>query len=180
MLAALSKTSPACLVASIQRCDSLFAVARLRRGALPHVWAESQATNLVGAAEAITARPAQVAATLGLGLLVHLINLGILSLLFLAFRQHPEVSTLLAGYSMGMLFWYVAIVPQGIGAVEGAIALALVSLGTQAEPATLLSLGFRGLIFWMPLAIGFFMLRKLRSSGQAESEEPAPISEPSS
>jgi uncharacterized membrane protein YbhN (UPF0104 family) len=137
-------------------------------------WPERTAGSMIAAAAAILARPAGVALTLLLGLAGHLVNLVILTLLFRAFEQPAPPGALLAGYAMGMLFWYVAVVPAGIGAVEGVIALVLASLGIPLEKATLLGLAFRGLIFWLPLAIGFFRLRRLRSFAPGAAARPGP------
>ena len=54
-------------------------------------------------------------------------------------------------------------VPQGIGVVEGVMALVFASLGVPAGSATVIALAFRGLTFWLPMAAGFLLLRQLRS-----------------
>jgi phosphatidylglycerol lysyltransferase len=68
---------------------------------------------------------------------------------------------LVACLSIGVLFWIVAITPQGIGVVEGTMALVLISLGVPAEKSTVIALSFRGLAFWLPLLIGFLLARRL-------------------
>ena len=69
---------------------------------------------------------------------------------------------LVAGYAMGVLFWIISITPQGIGVVEGMMTLTFASLGVPIESATVISLAFRGLTFWLPLGIGFILLRRLK------------------
>ena len=85
-----------------------------------------------------------------------------LSGLSLAARLGP----LTAGYAIGFVFWVVSPTPQGIGVVEGVMALVYTSLGVPA-PAVLAVLTFRGLTFWLPLLIGFFLLHRVRSFGAA-------------
>lgn len=47
--------------------------------------------------------------------------------------------------------------------------LVFASLGVPIERATVISLAFRGLTFWLPLAIGFMVLRRLKSFGSPEA-----------
>ncbi len=63
---------------------------------------------------------------------------------------------------MGMLFLIVSITPQGIGVVEGVMTLVFTSLGVPAAQAAVVSLAFRGLTFWLPLLIGFILLRRVK------------------
>jgi phosphatidylglycerol lysyltransferase len=66
------------------------------------------------------------------------------------------------------LFWIVSITPQGIGVLEGVMALVYTSLDVPVAKVTVISLAFRGLTFWLPLAIGFFLLRRVKSFGAEE------------
>jgi uncharacterized membrane protein YbhN (UPF0104 family) len=85
--------------------------------------------------------------------------------LFLAFHQTIELGPLVAGYAMGILFWNVSPVPQGIGVVEGVMALVYASLGIHRTMAVLVVLAFRGLNFWLPMLVGFFLLRRVKIFG---------------
>lgn len=107
--------------------------------------------------------------TVGVAFAAHLVDLTSLFVLFLAFHQKVHFGVLVAGYSMGILFWIVSITPQGIGVVEGMMTLVFASLGVPIERATVISLAFRGLTFWLPLGIGFILLRRLKSFGAKES-----------
>jgi uncharacterized protein (TIRG00374 family) len=126
-------------------------------------WVVKNSTELRAAALTILANPLQLGLSALLALAAHLLNLAILAALFLAFNQIPGPEGLVAGYAAGMLFWIVAITPQGIGAVEGAMAAAYTSFGVPAEASALVTLAFRGLIFWLPMGIGLVLLRSLRS-----------------
>ena len=135
---------------------------------LDEAWVERNTAEFTEAAIAIAAQPAMLMQTLGIAFASHLINLTSLYFVFLAFQQKVHFGVLVAGYAMGILFWIVAITPQGIGVVEGMMTLVFASLGIPIERATVIALAFRGLSFWLPLAIGFILLRRLKSFGAPE------------
>lgn len=132
---------------------------------LDEAWVERNTNEFTEAAMAITAHPTLLLQTLGIGFAAHIINTASLFALFLAFHQVVHFGVLVAGYAMGILFWIVAITPQGIGVVEGMMTLVFASLGVPIERATVIALSFRGLTFWLPLGIGFILLRRLKSFG---------------
>ncbi len=136
---------------------------------LDEAWVERNTAEFTEAAMAITAKPALVFQTLGIALAAHLIDLASLFALCLAFHQRVHFGVLVAAYAMGILFWIVAITPQGIGVVEGMMTLVFTSLGVPIERATVIALAFRGLTFWLPLGIGFVLLRRLKSFGAKEA-----------
>lgn len=135
---------------------------------LPEDWAERSAADFTAAAGAIHDHPGRLARTLATAFAAHLLDLGCLFLLFQAFGQPVRFGVLVAGYAMGILFWIVSITPQGIGVVEGVMALVFTSLGVPAEIATTVALAFRGLTFWLPLILGFFLLRRVKTFGAGE------------
>lgn len=126
-------------------------------------WADSNSAGLITAAQAMLKHPLQMAGTLGFALGAHLLDILTLYCLFLAFYQSIQFGPLIAGYAMGILFWIVSITPQGIGVVEGVMTLVYTSLGVPPNIAATVSLAFRGLTFWLPLLIGFVLLRKVKS-----------------
>ncbi len=128
---------------------------------LPDGWAGRVTVELRGAAVAIAAHPWHLARLLAVSLAVQFVDLACLCALFRAFRQPVGPGALVAGYAIGILFWIVSITPQGIGAVEGVMALTYTSLHIPAEKAIAVALMFRGLTLWLPLAVGFFALRRL-------------------
>jgi uncharacterized protein (TIRG00374 family) len=139
---------------------------RVHRPSLLHDgWAVRSASDFSRAAKAIEDHPGRLAFTLGIALVAHLINIASLYSLFLAFHQTIELGPLVAGYAMGILFWNVSPVPQGIGVVEGVMALVYASLGIHRTIAVLVVLAFRGLNFWLPMLAGFFLLRKVKIFG---------------
>lgn len=64
---------------------------------------------------------------------------------------------------MAMVFYVVSITPGGIGVVEGVIALVYTSLGVPADKAAVITIAFRGLSFWLPMLVGFILIRKTHS-----------------
>ncbi|RME44495.1 MAG: UPF0104 family protein, partial [Caldilineae bacterium] len=136
-------------------------------------WAEEHAAEFAHASEAVIARPGGLVRTLGVAMAAHGASLVGLYLLFLAFHQPVTPGALVAGYTMGFVFWIVSPVPQGIGVVEGVMTLVYTSLGVPSATATVVSLAFRGLVFWLPLAMGFVVLHRVDSFKAATTPEEA-------
>lgn len=95
----------------------------------------------------------------GHALLNETINLAILYLLGLAFGLQLSLGVLVAAYSVSILFYIISPTPGGLGFVEGAMVLALTSLGVARPEATVLTLAYRGITFWLPFTFGFVALR---------------------
>lgn len=164
------------LLLGLRRPDRLHAVLRqvqkvVNRGArvvrvrpvLREEWPARTAAEFSGAASAMAGHPDRLARTAVTALAAHLIDLASLYALFLAFYRPVGPGVLVAGYAMGILFWIVAVTPQGIGVVEGVMALVWSSLGVPPERAAVIAVAFRGLTFWLPLGAGFVLLRRVRS-----------------
>ena len=147
----------------MQRTINRFAGRFGRSSLLAEGWAEKNATEFAHAAHAMTSRPRSLVRTLAVALGMHAVNMASLYAVILAFYQPISFGALVAIFGVGMLFWMVSITPQGIGMVEGAMVLVCTSLGMPAAEATAITLAFRGLSLWLPLLVGFVLLRKLRS-----------------
>ncbi|HET6845253.1 MAG TPA: flippase-like domain-containing protein [Anaerolineales bacterium] len=157
------------VLAAIQRSlNSAFARLRLKRP-ISEDWSTRTALEISDAALTVADRPGQLGKAILMGLAGYGIDLVSLYCVFRAFRQTPSFGMLVACLSIGVLFWIVAITPQGIGVVEGTMALVLISLGVQAETSTVIAVTFRGLAFWIPLLIGFILARRLPSFGEDAS-----------
>ena len=96
------------------------------------------------------------------------------AVLLRAFGQHGSLTTALAGLGMAGLFTVVSPTPVGVGVVEAAVAVVLVSLGMEAGAALIVSLAFRGLTLWLPVLYGFIALQAL--GFQAIKPDPASAS----
>lgn len=84
-----------------------------------------------------------------------------LALVFLAFQVPFTAGTLVAGFSIGYLFTIVSPTPAGIGVVEGMLTLGLTTLRVPLGAATVITLAYRGVTFWLPFVGGFVALRIL-------------------
>ncbi len=128
---------------------------------MPADWAQKTAREFVQAAGTLRTRPQQLARTVGYAVGAHVLDLATVYALFLAFLGPVALGTLVAGYAVGILFGIVSPTPMGV--VEGAMTLVFSSLGISGSVATAVVLAFRGMTFWLPMAIGFVLLRRLRS-----------------
>jgi uncharacterized protein (TIRG00374 family) len=122
-------------------------------------FAESNAREFDLAAQAIATHPRQLAYALGWAFLMHAVDLASLYAFFLAYHQPVTLGALIAGFSMGIVFWVISIVPQGAAAVEGIMSLVFTSLGIPPEKTVAIVLTFRAANFYLPLIFGFFLLR---------------------
>lgn len=138
---------------------------------LDESWALRNAGDFITASKAIEAHRGRLVYTLGTALSAHLINIASIYAIFLAYRNPISIGPLIAGYAIGILFWNISPVPQGIGIVEGVMAIAYSSLGVRATTATVVVLAFRGLDFWLPMLIGFFLLRMAKIFGSMEKKK---------
>ena len=90
--------------------------------------------------------------------------LGIFSTMFLAFNVPISVGTLVAGFSIAYLFLIVSPTPAGIGFVEGALTLALVSMYIPLGTAVVITVAYRAFTFWLPLLFGMVCFRIISST----------------
>ncbi len=147
----------------IQRTANNVGARFKRPTVLPADWAAKNAKEFTHAAQSMAAHPERLGRTLGVALLMHIVNMLSVYALFMAFYGPIGIGELVAIFGVGMLFWMVSITPPGIGVVEGAIVLVCTALGVPAAKATVITLAFRGLSFWLPLLAGLIMLRTLRT-----------------
>ena len=122
------------------------------------------------ALKSITNRPKYLTLGILLGLSSKLILVINLALVFLAFNVPFSPGTIIAGFSIGYLFWIVSPTPAGIGFVEGGLALALTTLNVSLGAAAVITLAFRGITFWIPLLFGMIAFRVLPHTGELQSE----------
>jgi phosphatidylglycerol lysyltransferase len=152
----------------VQRVANRAAAWLRRRPWLAEQWADQIANEAIEASLAMVTYPQRVVRTLAVALAAHLVNIACLYALFLAFNNPIQFGPLVAGYAVGELFLIVSPTPMGIGVVEGVMVLVYNSLGVATETAAVVTLAFRGLSLWLPLFIGFFLLRRVKSFGAEE------------
>jgi uncharacterized protein (TIRG00374 family) len=118
-------------------------------------------------------QPDKMAATFGVFFLKQAILIAILFLSFLAYQVPVSLGTLIAGFAMATLSLIVSPTPAGLGIVEGAMALVLVSLYVPNGAALIITLTYRGFTFWFPLLLGMIAFRVLQTSQfrRAESSD---------
>ena len=103
-----------------------------------------------------------------LGLILQLINIVTLGLILLAFGQGSHLYQTLIFYAVGTLFTVVSITPQGAGVAEGAMTLAMTSLGMPVGNALLIVLSYRGILYWIPFILGFWPFHRLNLFNQTK------------
>ena len=84
---------------------------------------------------------------------------------FLSFDVPFSAGTIVGGFAIAYLFLIVSPTPSGIGVVEGVMALALSSLRVDFSQAVIITLAYRGITFWLPLAVGALAFRALHAQG---------------
>ena len=151
------------LLGSVQSAVKWFTSWFKYQSPLASNWASKNTTEFVAAAKAVGHNYWSLGRGLLIAFLAHLAGIASLYVIFLAFRYPITFPVLVAGYSMGVLFSIVSPIPQGIGIVEGVMPAVFRSLRVPGRIAIFTSLTFRGLAFWIPLAIGFLLLRYIRS-----------------
>ncbi|MGC4044628.1 MAG: flippase-like domain-containing protein [Armatimonas sp.] len=129
-------------------------VEKLAKGRLPEGWGKEQAGHAQESVAPLFTSPARLLLPLALALGAHLSDLTCLYFLTRAFDLSVSSGTVLAAFSIGLLFWCVSLTPDGIGAVEGMMSVVFISLGVPAPQAVAVVLAFRGFSLWLPVACG--------------------------
>jgi glycosyltransferase 2 family protein len=145
----------------------------VRRPYLSEARAHSFAAETAEALQALRIHPQHYLLPAALALLGKTILMLVLVLTFLAFGVPFTSGTIIGGFSIGYLFMIVSPTPGGIGVVEGAMTLALTSLRVPLAAATVITLAYRGITFWLPFAYGFIALRVLQK--QWNNSEPEQV-----
>lgn len=101
---------------------------------------------------------------LGLSLGTHILNLITFAFVYLAFVNNIDPLTILSGYIAGWLFTVVSITPQGVGVAETIMIATLHSFGLDLSTAAVITLAYRGLLYWLPLFAGFYFFSHLELS----------------
>lgn len=99
--------------------------------------------------------------TFKLAFVTHLINLFTFAFIFLAFSGHFDFMAILATYVAGILFTIISVTPQGVGVAETVMIATMRSFGVDFSVAAVITLAFRGLLYWLPLFIGFYYFSHL-------------------
>jgi uncharacterized protein (TIRG00374 family) len=145
-------------------------------------WPERNAHDLATASDAIVRFPRKVTLALGWAFFLHFVNLAGLFAFFRAFRQPVQLGTLVSGFAIGIVFFVINVLPQGVAATEGIMALIFTSQGVPSETSVAIVLAFRAVNFYLPIVFGFFLVQYLirleRSRGDPRRESSAAAADP--
>ncbi len=139
-----------------------------RAAILEDKWGEEIGSEFAAAAEVARANPRGLLVVAAWATLSYLINALSLYAIFLAFGAMPSLAVVLAVFAVGHLLVIIAPSPQGLGFVETILPGTMTGLGIPGAVATIGMLAYRGLAFWLPVLVGFFMLQGVRSLGGKE------------
>jgi uncharacterized protein (TIRG00374 family) len=96
--------------------------------------------------------------------------MGVLMCSFLSFGIPFTAGMIVGGFAIAYLFVIVSPTPSGVGGVEGLMAVGLKTLGVDFSQAVVITLMYRGITFWLPLAVGAGALRSLHLGSTRTSQ----------
>jgi uncharacterized protein (TIRG00374 family) len=126
-------------------------------------WLDTNLASFIDAGHAVNTKIDGLRTPFLSAVTMHAVNALSLLMVFLAFGVTPTFTMLLVSYAMSQLFMIVSPTPQGIGVVEGIMSLALGTLGLDGGVAAVIAIAYRGVAFWIPLAVGAVLLKQVRS-----------------
>ena len=85
-------------------------------------------------------------------------DMGCMFWLFVAAQHQLTPGKVLSGYALPLLIGKVAVIPGGIGVVEGTMILLYRGFGVATATAVLVVLAYRVIAFWMPNLLGFCII----------------------
>jgi len=145
----------------------------IQRDYLSEARAHSYATDISEGLGSVPAKPRSLIPPFVLALATKVLLMGVLVCCFLSFDIPFSAGTIVGGFAIAYLFVIVSPTPSGVGIVEGFMAVALNTLGVDFSQAVIITLEYRGVTFWLPVAIGALALRSLRL-GQTKTSEVHP------
>lgn len=86
----------------------------------------------------------------------------VLALSFLALNTPFTLDVLVGSFTISYLFLYISPTPSGVGFVEGVLPAALNAMGVPWTQAVLITLAFRAITVWFPMALGAVSFRALQ------------------
>jgi len=104
-----------------------------------------------------------------LAFLPHLINMTTLFFIFLAFTMNINPLMVISVYAVGLLFTIVSLTPQGVGFAEAAMVAVIHSFGIDLSTSAVITLAYRGLLYWLPFFVGFYFFEKLELQNHGKS-----------
>jgi hypothetical protein len=142
----------------------------LHREYLSEARAHAFAFEIAEGLSSLPERPRSLVRPFLLSLTNKVLLMGVLICSFLSFDVPFSAGTIVGGFAIAYLFLIVSPTPSGIGVVEGVMALALSSLRVNFSQAVIITLAYRGITFWLPLAVGAVAFRALQATGTKTPE----------
>ncbi len=167
LLGASRPTLLLALLSRLQRMADAIAGRIIGRPLADEGWASRTSEEFARASGYVSSKPWSLVALVGISLLSQAVDIATLTCLFLTFGQPLQAGPIIATFSIAMALW--SVLPfQGIGVVEATMSLVLTGFGIPGGTATVIALTFRGLTFWIPLALGFVLLRRTSTFSPAQ------------
>lgn len=135
---------------------------RFRKGKELEPWVNKAVDSFSEAAGRIVESPLKALKIFGFSVLASTCELGCFCLVGIAFGL-KAAPILVGGYVVATLFSWVAITPQGVGVAEAMLVVALAASKINVTMATTIALVYRGIVFWMPFAIGAVLIHRTGS-----------------
>lgn len=98
--------------------------------------------------------------------------MSVLTSIFLSLNVPFSSGTIVAGYSIAQLFFYIMPTPAGIGFVEGIFPVTLKALLVPFAKAVLITLIYRGVTVWFSFIVGFFSFQHLQRENASLPPQP--------
>lgn len=134
-----------------------------------HVFAEEVSEGLGSVPE----KPRGLIRPFLFSLALKVLLMGVLVCSFLSFDVPFSAGTIVGSFAIAYLFMIVSPTPSGVGVVEGVMAVSIATLGVDFSQAVIITLAYRGVTFWLPLAVGAVALRMLHLGTPRASEAQA-------
>jgi uncharacterized protein (TIRG00374 family) len=157
------------LLAPVERLTNRLS-RRFRKGKELAPWTRQVVASFSEAGGKIRENPRQALQVFGFSILASTFELGCFCLVGIAFGL-TAAPILVGGYVVATLFSWVAITPQGVGVVEAMLVVALAASRVNATMATAIALTYRGIVFWMPFAIGAVLIHRTGTFKRADSSK---------
>lgn len=120
-------------------------------------WGDNTAKSFVDTSNLLAENPKGTAITVGYASLSAILNMACLVAIGYAFG-FENVEGLVAAFAVAAISVILSPTPQGVGVVEAAIIAILSIYGCPIGASTAIALVYRGIMFWIPFAIGAVML----------------------
>ncbi len=150
------------VLAALSRIVNAVARPFIHREYLSEERAHGFASDVSEGLGAVPSKPPNLIQAFLLSLGNKILLMGILTCSFLSFDVPSSAGTIVGGFAIAYLFQIVSPTPSGVGVVEGVLAVALHTLGVNFSQAVIVTLVYRGVTFWLPLAAGAIAFRALR------------------